>query len=69
MRGMISLCMQCVYYRNEGRPPEICLAYPNGIPDKFLKSEAEHTQPEPGDGGYQFRSRLDVRISKSVSEL
>jgi hypothetical protein len=63
------LCGICIHRRSE-ETRFTCAAFPQGIPEKFLTGRAEHTQPEPGDGGIQFQSGLgNVRSPESLLEL
>lgn len=53
--AQLPLCVWCAY-KTPGMAT--CMAYPNGIPEKFITGTIEHTKPEPDDNGIQFR---DIR--------
>lgn len=38
-----SHCPDCLYFNNEDNS---CVAYPLGIPDKYLNTDAKHTKPD-----------------------
>ncbi len=48
----IVLCLVCSHYYQTCT----CKAFPDGIPDKILMGEADHTKPFPGDHGIQFEA-------------
>lgn len=49
------LCMSCVRFDREGDGwPPTCEAYPGGIPDGILESQADHRLPLPGDHDLQY---------------
>lgn len=51
-----SICSEC---RNRTREMDsgrkkTCVAFPEGIPDKFILGEVDHTVPYTGDNGITF---------------
>lgn len=38
-----SQCTECVFFHEENNS---CIAYPNGIPNKYLNGEAKHETPD-----------------------
>ncbi len=43
-------CQSCRRYRGN----LACDAYPARIPATILKGQADHTEPQPGDGGLRY---------------
>jgi len=48
----IPQCFECKNYTDNLE----CKAYPNGIPEKILLGEVDHTKPYKGDNGIQFEA-------------
>jgi hypothetical protein len=50
------ICYGCTRFRDvpAGQDRLCCTAYPAGIPEAILFSQADHRQPYAGDGGQQF---------------
>lgn len=44
-------CMTCIYLR----PGNCCLAYPDGIPREITDGLWDHSKPQPGDHGIQYK--------------
>lgn len=51
-------CISCKRYRGAGS----CEAYPNGIPDKIMTGEADHTKPYKNDNGVRFEPIKGSRV-------
>jgi len=49
----VPICTNCKYFNISGIGLT-CKAYPNGIPEKILTGEHDHTEPYKGDNGIQF---------------
>jgi hypothetical protein len=58
------ICMWCKRLRSRGRS-WTCEAYPNGIPEAIIHSDADHRQPYPGDHDLQFQPK-DKEAAKVV---
>lgn len=54
--GPAPICMFCTRLIESGDDdaPFTCDAFPEGIPERILSSDADHRLPFPGDGGLQF---------------
>ncbi|KNZ68846.1 hypothetical protein Tfer_2615 [Thermincola ferriacetica] len=52
------ICMTCDHFIDD---PErlICEAFPNGIPEAIINSQADHRMPYPGDNGIQYKRKLN----------
>lgn len=48
------MCMFCTRFDRRAQTQLRCEAYPRGIPDPIIDSDADHRQPYPGDGGRQY---------------
>jgi hypothetical protein len=51
--GPAPICIECKHYICS-KGPDICEAFPEGIPDEILKGENKHKKPFPGDRGILF---------------
>lgn len=60
------ICMACLHRHIEG-DGFTCDAFPDGIPDEIIQSEADHREPFPGDQGIQFEE--DPTALVSVADL
>ena len=49
----LPICLRCTHFRHAAAG-NTCDAFPNGIPEPILLSEADHRQPIDGDHGMQF---------------
>lgn len=47
------ICYGCKHLK----PDLACDAFPEGIPEPILQSEADHQKPYEGDGGIQFEPK------------
>ena len=45
---LCDICINRTLHENK------CKAYPEGIPEKIITGEHDHTKPFPGDNGIQF---------------
>ena len=56
-------CIRCNHYWGEGR----CDAFPNGIPEKIISGDYDHSKEHEGDNGIKFelvtRDNIDARQS------
>lgn len=55
------ICMTCDHLIDD---PErlICEAFPNGIPDAIINSQADHRMPYPGDNGIRYKGKLHDQV-------
>lgn len=51
-----SICSKCRHRTREkdSDGKKTCVAFPEGIPDKFISGKADHTVPYTGDNGITF---------------
>ncbi len=49
----VPICYSCAHLAGQGAGMT-CTAFPEGIPDEILNSEADHRLPYPGDNGITF---------------
>lgn len=54
----VPICFACTHL-HEGIGTMECNAFPDGIPDAILDSEADHRLPYPGDHDIRFEQRPD----------
>lgn len=47
------ICLKCKHFDLDNKLLS-CEAYTNGIPDKILTGEIDHTEPYKGDNNIQF---------------
>ncbi len=47
------MCLDCRWFHSN-EPGMSCQAFPHGIPQEIITSEADHTKPFEDDGGVQF---------------
>lgn len=45
-----TICVECKHYGGD----RTCAAFPDGVPDKILRSGWDHRNPWPGDHGIRF---------------
>jgi len=45
-------CIDCIHYSGAC----LCLAFPDGIPNKIIRSVVDHRKPYPGDNGIQYEA-------------
>ncbi len=57
LASMVSQCARC---RRKNSGAATCAAFPNGIPEKILDNEHDHSKPYPGDGGLTFLANEGV---------
>ena len=50
-------CADCANFDRETRTENVCLAFPDGIPEDILDGTFDHTQPHEGDNGIQYEPR------------
>ena len=55
----LPLCATCVHFNDDNPEDETCAAFPGGIPDAILRSEADHREPFPGDRGIRFEEESE----------
>ena len=48
------ICLGCSHFRKQDGNKFTCDAFPGGIPDQIINSEAEHRQPYKGDNDIQY---------------
>ena len=54
--GPIPKCFHCDHFRGLVDGKKRCLAFPDGIPGKFIAdNKIIHDQPYPGDNGIRFK--------------
>ncbi|MFN8634624.1 MAG: hypothetical protein U0893_12270 [Chloroflexota bacterium] len=52
---VMPICMFCVHYDRASQGyGHKCAAFPEGIPEAIIESEADHRRPIEGDQGIQF---------------
>jgi len=61
------LCMFCRNLIDESEVKR-CRAFPEGIPEEILTTEADHRKPFEGDGGIRFESMSD-EAEKRATEV
>lgn len=52
------LCWTCKHL-NENAPGMTCAAFPDGIPEPIILSDADHKKPYKGDNGIQYEPLED----------
>ncbi len=62
------ICTGCTRFRNDDDERLTCDAFPDGIPDAILTSEADHRKAYKGDQGLRFDPKdLDAaRYAKTI---
>lgn len=61
------ICVGCRYYRPDASDLS-CDAFPDGIPEDIIRSEADHRQPHPGDNGIRF-TPVDQEATRRAVDL
>ena len=61
MSPVIALCMSCEHFEVDVYGFK-CKAYPLGIPDAIIDSEADHRKPYKGDHGITYEQRKHSEI-------
>jgi hypothetical protein len=51
---VVPICYSCARLHPLSADRMTCDAFPTGIPDPILESEADHRQPYTGDNGIRF---------------
>ena len=59
---IVPQCFDCKRWREN----DVCVAFPDRIPDEILLNLHDHKQPYPGDGGIRFESNERPRISTAA---
>ena len=54
MCSLASNCPFCRHIREREAGMLWCAAFPQGIPERILGGEIDHTRPYPGDHGFRF---------------
>ena len=59
------MCYTCKHHDKENEEADVCLAFPDGIPNEILLSYFDHTQPypdadNPQDNGIRFEPIQDT---------
>ncbi len=65
-----SQCFGCVHLATdkERKSAYECKAFPEGIPQKVLSNELDHSKPIEGDNGVQYE-RDDSKFSEPADEF
>jgi hypothetical protein len=66
-----NVCWCCKHFQSpEGKVNnrEICVAFPQGIPDEILYLRFDHRKPYPSDGGIQFELHPDKENCRAAVE-
>lgn len=47
-------CFECTHFRGAHKGKIVCLAFPDGIPEKLFEKGVMHDESYPGDNGIRF---------------
>lgn len=66
---ILPICLDCKHLdRGEG-DRMTCRAFPDGIPADIIESDADHTQPYPGDHGIRYAPMTPAETRRALAQV